>query len=124
VARTWGRKGRPWRRLQRRVYAEETHCSLCGKYVDQTLPNPRDRMARSVHHAIPPDVAPSLAHARENASLAHIGCNASYGRGAYKGQGDKGRRLTRAVSHGWTRRAFTPARVRVSVASAAADRDW
>lgn len=125
MARTWGRKGRPWRRLQARVYSEETHCGICGNYVDQTLANPRDRLARSIHHLVPPDVAPSLAHARENAVLAHYGCNASFGRGQFEGQGPRAGR-TRGRSTGRTHRVtVTPARARVRTpAHVTADRDW
>jgi 5-methylcytosine-specific restriction endonuclease McrA len=87
VARTHGRRGRPWRRVQARVYAEETHCHLCGKHVDQTLIDYRSAQARSVHHLIPPDIAPELANKRENLRLAHLGCNASAGRGAFEHRG-------------------------------------
>ena len=85
MARSWGRKGRPWRKVQAEVYAEETHCYFCGRYVDQTLLNFRGSLARSVHHLIPPDVAPELAHDRGNLRLAHLGHNSSYGRGAFEG---------------------------------------
>ena len=85
VARTAGRSGRPWRRVQAKVYEEETHCYLCGEYVDQTLANFRSGRARSVHHLIPPDLAPELALDRDNLRLAHLGCNARYGRGAFVG---------------------------------------
>ena len=85
VARTAGRKGRPWRKVQAEVYAEETHCCLCGNYVDQTLFNFRGRWARSVHHLIPPDIAPELARDRGNLRLAHLGCNSKAGRGAFEG---------------------------------------
>lgn len=74
-----GRRGRPWRRLQAQVFATETHCHLCGEWVNQTLP-PRHPEARSIDHLIP------LAHggdplARHNARLAHLGCNARKGAG-------------------------------------------
>jgi hypothetical protein len=85
VARTAGRKGRTWRKVQAEVYAEETHCCLCRGYVDQTLVNYRQSRARSVHHLIPPDIAPELAQDRGNLRLAHIGCNARHGRGVYQG---------------------------------------
>ncbi len=84
-ARTAGRKGRPWRKAQARVYAEESLCYFCGGYVDQTLLNFRGRWARSVHHLIPPDIAPDLATERGNLRLAHLGHNSSYGRGALEG---------------------------------------
>lgn len=83
VAAFAGRKGRPWVRVQRKVYAEETNCHLCGRYVDQTLPI-RTPQSRSVHHLIPPDIRPDLAEVRSNLRLAHYGCNSSYGRGEYE----------------------------------------
>ena len=78
VARTAGRKGRPWRRLQRWVWATYTHCYRCGEPVDQTITNPRHPRARSVDHII------ALARGghpldRGNATLSHYGCNASAG---------------------------------------------
>jgi hypothetical protein len=124
LARTWGRKGRPWSRVQARVYREETHCAICGGYVDQTIPNPRDKWARSVHHLVPPDIDRNRANDRELLRLAHYGCNASYGRGQYKGQGSNPGRSPR----GTQRRAYVSryprARVRESVGAVAADRDW
>lgn len=85
AARTAGRKGRPFRRAQAQCYAEETECFFGDGYVDQTLANYRSPRARSVHHLIPPDVAPELANDRANMRLAHLGCNSAYGRGAFKG---------------------------------------
>uniref|UniRef100_UPI001B7FF4DF hypothetical protein n=1 Tax=Amycolatopsis pretoriensis TaxID=218821 RepID=UPI001B7FF4DF len=32
-----GRVGRAWREVSSRVYAEETHCWICGDYVDPRL---------------------------------------------------------------------------------------
>jgi hypothetical protein len=127
MARTWGRKGRPWTRVQARVYAEETACFLCGRYVDQTLPNYRSAMARSVHHLIPPDVARHLANNRDNLRLAHIGCNASYGRGRFKGApSPRGPRPRGTARVGTRARGY--ARTRVGVGQAApvtqSDRDW
>ncbi|MEU4590055.1 HNH endonuclease [Micromonospora aurantiaca (nom. illeg.)] len=77
TARTAGRKGRPWRRLCAQVYATETHCIRCGRYVDQTLP-PRTPQSRSVDHKVP------LAQGgqpldRRNVGLAHLGCNSRAG---------------------------------------------
>lgn len=74
-----GRRGRPWRRLQAQVYATETHCHLCGEWVDPTLPK-NHRRARSVDHLIPLSLGgPPLD--RDNARLAHIGCNSRRGNG-------------------------------------------
>lgn len=86
AARTAGRKGRPFRKAQAQVYAEETHCYFGDGHVDQALANYRSSRARSVHHLIPPDIAPELANDRANMRLAHLGCNAKHGRGAFKGE--------------------------------------
>lgn len=72
-ARTAGRAGRPWRTVQAQVYREETHCWLCGDWVDQTLPaqHAKARSAdhlRQLQHGGQP-------HTRSNLRLAHIGCN-------------------------------------------------
>ena len=67
------------------MYAEESDCYLCGGHVDQTLANYRSGRARSVHHLVPPDLAPELANDRGNLRLAHLGCNSKHGRGAFKG---------------------------------------
>lgn len=90
MARTWGRKGRPYRRAQAQCFAEETDCYFGDGPVDQTLANVRSPRARSVHHLVPPDLAPELANDRANMRLAHLGCNAKYGRGAFTGVGAKG----------------------------------
>lgn len=67
------RNGRPWRRMQRQVFAEETHCWICYQYVDQTLPagEPRSRSVDHVHALR--DGGPPLE--RNNCRLAHVGCN-------------------------------------------------
>lgn len=75
MTETWG--GRPARRLKARVFAEETHCWLCGEWVDPTLP-PNDRLARSIDHVIPRSLGGDP-HARANARLAHRKCNSSRG---------------------------------------------
>jgi len=73
VALRPGRVGRPWRRLCTQVYTEETHCWLCGQWVDQTLPH-NHSMSRTVDHVVelhrgghPLD--------RNNLRLAHRSCN-------------------------------------------------
>ncbi len=69
--------GRPYRRLQAQVFAEETHCWLCGEHVDQRLPH-NDRMARSLDHVVPlAQGGPALD--RANARLAHRQCNSERG---------------------------------------------
>lgn len=72
-----GRRGRPWRRLQAQVYATETHCHLCGQWVNPNLPS-RHPQARSVDHLIPLSRGGHPLD-RDNARLAHLGCNARRG---------------------------------------------
>lgn len=76
---TPGYQGRPARRLQAQVYAEETVCWLCGQWVDQTLP-PNHDMARSVDHVIPRSLGGDP-YARTNARLAHRLHNSQRGAG-------------------------------------------
>ena len=57
------------------MYAEETHCWLCGRYVDQRLPATH-RRSRSADHLV------QLQHGghplrRAGLRLAHLGCNAA-----------------------------------------------
>lgn len=72
-----GLKGRPYRRLTHQVFAEETHCYLCGAYVDQALPrtHPMSRTADHVHErqlgGAPLD--------RAGLRLAHRRCNGRKG---------------------------------------------
>lgn len=68
-----GRTGRAWREVSARVYRDETHCWVCGLWVDPSL-HPKDRMARSADHLV------QLQHGgaptdRTNLRLAHLGCN-------------------------------------------------
>lgn len=68
-----GRVGRPWREVSARVYREESHCWLCGHWVDPSL-HPRDRMARTADHLV------QLCHGghptrRDGIRLAHMACN-------------------------------------------------
>ncbi|SEF34379.1 hypothetical protein SAMN05421837_107350 [Amycolatopsis pretoriensis] len=72
-----GRVGRAWREVSSRVYAEETHCWICGDYVDPRL-HPRHPRARSADHLI------QLSHGghptrRAGLRLAHLGCNSARG---------------------------------------------
>lgn len=75
MAKHAGRRGDTWRRVQAQVFASESHCWLCGGYVDQALP-PNDRMARSVDHVIPLERG-GAPYARSNLRLAHRRCNSS-----------------------------------------------
>lgn len=68
-----GRGGRPYERLKRQVFAEETHCWVCHEYVDQTLWYQLP-MARSLDHVTPLNEGGDPL-ARDNARLAHKRCN-------------------------------------------------
>jgi 5-methylcytosine-specific restriction endonuclease McrA len=75
MAYSLGRSGTQWTKLRAQVFAEETHCWWCHKWVDQTLPR-TDRMSRTVDHLVelwqggdPLD--------RANCRLAHRKCNSS-----------------------------------------------
>lgn len=67
--------------MKKRVYATETHCCICLKPVDMSLPyrNPItgrvNRMSKSLEHPTELDRGgnPYTAH------LAHLGCNSSKG---------------------------------------------
>lgn len=61
------------------MFAEETHCWICGRPVDQTLPA-RTAWSRSVDH-IRPVSRGGHPTARNNARLAHLRCNTSRGDG-------------------------------------------
>lgn len=88
-----GRRGRPWRRLCAEVYSTETHCWLCGEWVDQALRFPSKRR-RSVDHVIPLSLGgPPLA--RHNVRLAHLDCNCR------RGDGTKRRPELGQVSEAW-----------------------
>lgn len=65
--------GRRWLALAAQVYAEETHCYWCGRYVDQTLDakHPMGRTAdhvREIHEGGHP-------LDRDNVRLMHRMCN-------------------------------------------------
>ena len=79
MARWAGRKGRPWRALCARVYADphETHCVRCGRPVNKGLRGCTPQ-SRSVDHiiAIEHGGAPL---SRDNVALAHYGCNSRHG---------------------------------------------
>lgn len=75
VALNPGRVGRPWRRLCAQVYAEETHCWLCRKWVDMALPY-NHRMSRTVDHVVEIHQGGDPLD-RANLRLAHRSCNTS-----------------------------------------------
>ena len=78
MPRSPGRAGRPWRRLQAQVYAEETHCWRCGQPVDMTRKGQRHRLAPSTDHLVPISKGGDPLD-RGNVRLAHLGCNAAAG---------------------------------------------
>ena len=59
--------------MRRRVLRSETHCAICGQWVDQSLPW-LDPMAPQVDHRIPVDKGGDP-WARENLTLVHRRCN-------------------------------------------------
>lgn len=76
MAYSKGRAGTAWWKVQAQVYAEETHCWLCHRWVDQSLDGRRHPMGRTVDHVLelwqggdPLD--------RANCRLAHRRCNTS-----------------------------------------------
>lgn len=76
MAYSKGRAGTAWWRVQAQVFAEETHCWLCGGWVDQALDGRTHPMARTVDHVRelwqggdPLD--------RSNCRLAHRRCNSA-----------------------------------------------
>lgn len=61
------------RELKARVKAEETHCALCGKWVDKTLHH-LEPMAAVVDEDIPRSRGGSQ-YSRDNCHLMHRRCN-------------------------------------------------
>jgi 5-methylcytosine-specific restriction endonuclease McrA len=82
VARTHGRKGRPWEALRRRVIARDMQrnptCPRCGKALDPDGAWPaRHPLSLSVDHIVPLSVDRSRAHDPSNLRTMHFGCNSS-----------------------------------------------
>lgn len=100
-----GRVGRRWREAQAAVFGSETHCWLCGEWVDTRL-HSRHPKARSADHLI------QLQHGgdpylRSNLRLAHLGENS--------GRSNALRRLRReqcACSQGLPCAALVPSQPR------------
>lgn len=61
------------RQLRQRVLAEESHCALCGEFVDQSLPHWDDRAA-VVDEDLPRSRGGSPL-ARDNCHIMHRACN-------------------------------------------------
>ncbi|WP_438479240.1 HNH endonuclease signature motif containing protein [Streptomyces asiaticus] len=73
VAYSKGRSGTAWFKVQARVFAEETHCWVCQRYVDQELPREHP-MSRTVDHVHPLGMGGAETD-RANLRLAHRRCN-------------------------------------------------
>lgn len=68
---------RQWQRFAHSVYESETHCGICGEYVEQTLPFTH-RMSRTVDHIQPISLGGAW-YDRDNVRLAHRSCNSRNG---------------------------------------------
>lgn len=79
------RSGAAWRAVCIRVKAEETHCHICKRRVDKTIPY-KDRNGKvngksaSVHH-LDPHPTPETVAIRSRLRLTHLSCNSSFGDG-------------------------------------------
>lgn len=86
MARTHGRKGRPWERLARQVIglavSRGESCPRCHQAIDPpgTWP-PRHPLSPSVDHIVPLSIDASRAHDPSNLRAMHYGCNAARGDG-------------------------------------------
>ena len=69
--------GQRWRRMQERVWAEETVCGFCGDPVDQSLHHSHP-MSKTVDH-ITPIAEGGAMYERSNLRLAHRRCNVKAG---------------------------------------------
>jgi 5-methylcytosine-specific restriction endonuclease McrA len=88
MARTHGRKGRPWERIRRQVIGltltRDATCPRCGKALDPEGTWPaRHPLSLSVDHKVALSIDPSLAHDPSNLRVVHYGCNASRGDGKH-----------------------------------------
>lgn len=68
-----GRSGKAWTELRARVFAEETHCWICRKWVNQALPRTHP-MSRTVDHIEQLHTGGAPLD-RTNCRLAHRRCN-------------------------------------------------
>lgn len=66
-----------WKQIVAQVYEEEENCRICGRYCDPRYPA-RTSMSRSVHHLVDLDLG-GAPFDRDNAGLAHYGCNSRLG---------------------------------------------
>lgn len=67
-----------WRTLRNQVYREETHCWVCGMWVEQSLPKTHP-MSRTVDHLIPVARGGAGIPDRSGVRLAHRRCNGKRG---------------------------------------------
>lgn len=83
------RSGRPRRRINDQVRAEEPNCWLCGTYIDQALPRERKAhpMSSSIDEIVPVSQGGSTLD-RANLHHAHLACN------VYRGDRDPTPSLT------------------------------
>ena len=78
--------GRPRRRVCAQVRAEESHCWLCGYWIDQSLPR-NSKWGSTIDEIIPRSRGRTLedrrrlATDRANLRHAHRSCNSSRGNG-------------------------------------------
>jgi hypothetical protein len=89
MARTHGRKGRPWERIRKRVIDHAIDagipCVKCGQLIDPvgTWPD-RHPKSPSADHKVPLSKAPWLANDPDNLRAMHLGCNSSLGNGSHQ----------------------------------------
>lgn len=88
MARTHGRKGRPWERLRQQAIglalARGATCPRCGKALDPEGTWPaRHPLSLSVDHIAPLSLAPARGNDPSNLRVLHYGCNASRGDGTH-----------------------------------------
>jgi 5-methylcytosine-specific restriction endonuclease McrA len=82
VARTAGRKGRPWERARLQCITEEYLCVRCGEPVDKSLPGTHKRGPSADHYPVPLGVIIAMGgdpNDRAGLRLAHQGCNSGHG---------------------------------------------
>lgn len=65
-----------WRQARKRVFDEETHCHLCGQWVNQELPQEHPQ-SRTVDHLHALAQGGALLPERSLLRLAHRSCNAA-----------------------------------------------
>lgn len=89
MARTHGRKGRPWERLAHATIglwiSQGKPCPRCGKAIDPPDVWPaRHPLSPSVDHIVPLSIDRSRAHDPSNLRVLHYGCNAARGDGTHE----------------------------------------